>query len=69
VVSNSWCGKAGDIGSLSNRPIVRNVLGGDRANPGAWPWHAVISMFNPNVVLVRLFLIYSSLFVYCIKTI
>jgi len=40
------CGQAGNIGSLNGRPIVRNVLGGDKAKPGAWPWHAVISTLD-----------------------
>ena len=34
---------------MSDRPIVRNVLGGDRANSGAWPWHVVISAYSQSV--------------------
>ena len=46
------CGVAGDIGSIGGRLIVRNVFGGDMANAGAWPWHAVISLHRNTVTSV-----------------
>ena len=46
VQEQEKCGQAGDIGSLSGRPSLRNILGGDKANSAAWPWHAVISLID-----------------------
>ena len=43
------CGIAGDIGNIHGRLRVRNVFGGDAANDGAWPWHAVVSELRDTI--------------------
>lgn len=47
------CGISGDLGDLKMPINVGKVAGGNAAEPGAWPWHAIISSKQNNIYWVK----------------
>ncbi|XP_077969388.1 sushi, von Willebrand factor type A, EGF and pentraxin domain-containing protein 1-like isoform X2 [Styela clava] len=46
----SQCGQAGDIKSIKMLATRGRVLGGQNAATGAWPWQALITTYDENIL-------------------